>query len=141
MSESPFADQGFVFVKNRSSKELSVTYNGRSVTIPPRGTKGAGGRWMTPRAAEKAIEQNRIMGTEDPMSPGVFQSLVYVEGSDMPSTPIEQSDKAEALDRTLMDPLAQNVQVTLRNTRALRSGVGITNEPTLGAHFTGAAES
>jgi hypothetical protein len=137
MSESPFADQGFVLVLNRSSKELSVTYNGRSVTIPVR---GKGGRWMTARAAEKAIEQNRIMGTEDPLQPGIFETLVYVDGSQMDSSPIEQSDKAEALDRRMMEPGRQNVQVTLRNTRALRSGVGITNEPTLGAHFTGAAE-
>jgi hypothetical protein len=137
MSESPFADQGFVFVKNRSSKELSVTYNGRSVTLPPR---GKGGRWMTPAAAAKAIEQNRVMGTEDPMAPGIFDSLVYVDGTSMPSDAIEQSDKAEALDRRMMDPLAQNVQITLRSTRALRSGVGISNEPTLGAHFTGASE-
>lgn len=139
--ESHFADQGMVLVRNRSSKELSVTYNGRSVTIPPRATKGTIGRWMTPAAAQKAIEQNRVMGTEDPMQPGVFESLVYVEGSEMPSTPIEQSDKAEAIDRRLMDPAAQNVQVTLRNTRALRSGIGITNDPNLGAHFTGAGES
>lgn len=135
--DSHFADQGFVLVKNRTTQELSCTYNGRSVSIPPR---GKGGRWMTPMAAQKAIEQNRKMGTEDPLSPGVFESLVYVEGSDMPSTATEQSTAGEALDRRMMEPAKQSVQITKRNTRAMRTEVG-TKEPTLGAHFTGVSET
>jgi hypothetical protein len=137
MDGSHFADQGFVLVANRSSKELSVTYNGRSVGIPPRPHPG---RWMTPAAAQKAIEQNRVMGTEDPMNTGSFDTLVYVVGSDMATDPIEQSDKAEALDRSLMDPARQNVQVTLRNKNRVRQDAGLSQrQPTLGAHFTGSA--
>lgn len=133
MMETHFADGGFVMVKNRTTAPLSVTYNGRSVTIPP---YGKGGRWMAPAAAQKAIEQNRLMGTEDPLNYHDFESLVYVEGSDMPSDQIEQSEKIEAIDRSLLPPDAQNVTVvTVR-----RPMSGRDQEPTLGAHFTGASE-
>lgn len=132
MQESHFAEQGFVLVKNRSSKALNVTYNGRSTEIPPR----PGGRFMTPMAAQKAIEQNRVMGTEDPLSPGNFESLVYVEGSDMPSGPREQSDKAEALDRTQL--AAKDVVIVDRNARRIKGDLNPNNVETLGAHFTGA---
>lgn len=130
MMETHFADGGFVMVKNRTATPLSVTYNGRSVSIPP---YGKGGRWMAPAAAEKAIEQNRRMGTEDPLNPKDFESLVYVEGSAMPSEPIEQSTSIEALDRSMLPPDAQNVTVvTVRRPMSQRD-----QDPTLGAHFTG----
>lgn len=123
-----------VLVKNRTARELTVTYNGRSVGIPP---YGKGGRWMSAAAAEKGLAQNRRMGTEDPMDPRQFESLLYVEGSEMPSDAIEQSDKIEALDRSLLPPDAQNPQVvTVRRPMSPRD-----HTPTQGAHFTGAADN
>lgn len=110
-----------VEVHNRSSKEIGVRYDGETIAIPPHGMVH-----MTPAAARKAIEQNRVMGTEDPYAPGSFQSLVYVVGKgfkDMPTEPIEQSDAVEALNRKELPADVQNVAVNkFRSVRPERVG-------------------
>jgi hypothetical protein len=114
-----------VEVHNRSSKPIGVRYDGETIEIPGRGMVH-----MTPAAAKKAIEQNRIMGTEDPYSPQSFETLVFVVGKGfkaMPSDPIEQSEKIEALNREELPPEAQNVNMnTFRSVRPVRPSMGET---------------
>jgi hypothetical protein len=103
--QNHFADpRQFVKVVNRTSKPLKVTFDGRSAIIDPY----PGYLFMTGMAADKALGQNRRMGTEDPLDPREFVSLLGVEGWErFPVDPIEQSQEIESLDRRLLPPEAQ----------------------------------
>lgn len=107
----PYAT-GFVKVVNRTALDLSVTYNGRACAIPAHGFV-----YMSKAAAEKAVFQNRIMGTEDPYSPSRFQSKVFVEGWKMDEAPIDKlPDAVEALDRSLLPADRQNPKLIQHGT-------------------------
>lgn len=108
MNEHHFADAAFVRVVNRTSKPLTVTYNGRQAKVPPY----PGHIYMTAVAAEKAVQQNRRLGTEDPYNPRDFESLLGVEGwSRFPCTPVEQSTAVEAANRSLLPADVQHVEL------------------------------
>lgn len=131
MSAQHFAT-GFVLVGNRSDKDITVTYDGRSVVVPANGTCH-----MSPAAAQKAVQQARIFGTEDPYSPGSFQSYLYVEGWDLPRTKVKyDQSKLEALDRSLLPPDRQN-PVAVNHGRAKRTDVGDTFPVTADVTFAG----
>lgn len=100
----------FVLVGNRTSKTLSVTFDGKSWPLPPYPEVVA-----VPRpVAEWAARQHRVNGTENPWNPVDVESLIYVKsakgelkfGSD---TPREQSDAIESLDRSMLPPDRQTV--------------------------------
>lgn len=104
---------GFVKVGNRSDRDLTVTYDGRSCVVPARGFA-----FMSEAAARRAVFQARIMGTENPYNPEEFQSYLYVEGWKLPSEPIKfDQSKEETLDRSLLPPDRQKV------TKVTHSGV------------------
>jgi hypothetical protein len=97
----------FVRVGNRTSKPLTVVYDGKSWPLPPYPET----RDVPRCVAEAACRQHPVMGTEDPYAPLGVDLLVYVEGTDQPSTPIEQSDAIERLDRSQLPLSAQTVEV------------------------------
>lgn len=98
----------WVEVGNRTSKLLTVTYDGKQWTLPPYPKTVA----MPRIVAEAACRQHPVMGTEDPYSPQLVDLLVYVVGNTkFDATPIEQSTALERLDRSQLAPDAQVVQV------------------------------
>jgi len=95
---------GFVKVGNRSDQDITVTYDGRSCVIPKNGFV-----FMSEAAAQRAIYQARIMGTEDPYAPDTFDSYLYVDGWNLPTTPIKyDQSKLECLDRSQLPPDRQH---------------------------------
>jgi hypothetical protein len=62
-------------------------------------------------AAERAIRQNPVMGTEDPLNPNAFESLVAVPDWGHDYSPLQQSDAIERLDRSQMSGDAQTAIV------------------------------
>lgn len=124
MDSTHFAT-GFVRVGNRSDRDITVTYDGRSCVVPANGFA-----FMSEPAAKRAVFQARIWGTENPYNPEEFQSYLYVEGWKLPTDPIKyDQSKEEALDRTMLPADRQKV------TRVTHSGVrpelggGQMNEP------------
>lgn len=104
---------GFIKVSNRSDKDITVTYDGRSCVVPARGFA-----FMSEAAAKRAIFQGRIMGTENPYNPEDFQSYLTVEGWKLPTAPVKyDQSKEETLDRSQLPADRQKV------TRVSHSGV------------------
>lgn len=110
--ESNFAFD-VVEVGNRTRQPLTVQYDGKSFVLPPfPATKE-----LPKVVADRALQQHVIMGTEDPFNPKRFETLVYVKGwknaygEEWPSTPAEQSDAIERIDRSLCDPDRQEAEV------------------------------
>jgi hypothetical protein len=94
----------YVSLVNRSSKVLEGTWDGRSYKLTP-------GKHSFPEAmAVKFKEQNPIMGSLDPYSLDL-DYLIGIEEHGDPLTPIEQSTKAELLDRSKMDSVAALAEV------------------------------
>lgn len=98
---------------NRSSKPLTIHFDGKSFVLPPfPATKE-----LPKIVADRALQQHVIMGTEDPFNPKCFQSLVYVKGwkngygEEWPATAAEQSKAIERIDRSLCDPDRQEAEV------------------------------
>ena len=88
----------FVQIVNRTKENLSVMFDGRRHLLVP------GINTVPSVLVAPAKRQNRVMGTEDPLNPLDFESLVGVPDVD-DCSPQEQSKKVEALDRSLMvDP-------------------------------------
>lgn len=62
-------------------------------------------------AAERAKRQNPVMGTEDPLNPAAFETLIAVPDWGDDYSPLVQSESIERLDRSLMDVDAQKAVV------------------------------
>lgn len=121
--------QDFVTVGNRSSKPLSVTFDGRSWKLPPYPATVS----MHPVVAQQAVRQHPIMGSEDPYNAMDCDYLVYVKEWKLPSKPIEQSEKVERLDRSLLPPDAQKVTLTEhRRPRSVRDPISAENTQFVG---------
>ena len=106
---------------NRTKGPLSVTFDGRQHVLKP-------GANHVPRAlVMMAYHQHRIMGTEDPLNPRDFQSLVGCAEMRHPVTPIEQSEAIEALDRSLVVGAGDKAEVITvgRGGRKFRSAVAV----------------
>lgn len=98
---------------NRSSKPLTVQYDGKQFVLPPYPRT----KELPKIVADRALQQHVIMGTEDPFNPKCFRSLVYVKGwkdgyrEPWPDRPAEQSDSIERIDRSLCDTDRQEAEV------------------------------
>lgn len=80
---------------NRTSKPLTVRYDGIDYTIEP------GENPAFPRVMVKyAKDQNPLMGSEHPFDPNRFVSLVGVKGTKDDCAPIEQSSAPQRIDRS-----------------------------------------
>lgn len=97
----------FVRVGNRTSKALTVTYDGKTWMLPPYPET----RDVPRCVAEAACRQHPLMGTEDRYNPRAVDLLVYVDGTAHPRSPIEQSKALERFDRSTFGFEAQDVQV------------------------------
>ena len=62
-------------------------------------------------AAERAKRQNPVMGTEDPLNPSAYETLIACPEWGDDYSPLEQSDAIERLDRSLLAPELQNIDV------------------------------
>lgn len=115
----------FVEIGNRTSKPLSVTYDGKQWTLPP-----FPARIHVPRiVADVACRQHPRMGTENVWNPQEIELLVYVPAwGSMPSTAIEQSASLERIDRKTLPADRQKTELRdmqYRPTRAMdASGLG-----------------
>ena len=108
----------FVQIVNRSKGDLSVMYDGRRYTLTP------GANTVPSFLVGPAKRQNRVMGTEDPLNPLDFESLIGSPDVDDCSAK-EQSKKMEALDRTLMvDPKRRGAKVVKTGRGHSRAMVG-----------------
>jgi len=86
---------------NRTKGMLKCTFDGTDIPIKPGKNHG-----FPAVAVPYAKGQNRVMGSTHPFSPTLFESLVGVEGTKDPITPIEQSDDIEVFDRSKLGGLA-----------------------------------
>lgn len=68
-------------------------------------------------AAERAIRQNPVMGTEDPYSPQTFESLVACPAWNQDYSFRQQTDAIERLDRSQLPEALQKVNVVAANGR------------------------
>lgn len=102
----------YVTLVNRTSKVLEGTWDGRSYKINP------GKNSFPETIAVKFKEQNPVMGSLDPYSMDRVYLLGILEYND-PIDPIEQSDKAELLDRSRMDSIAGKAEVIKTNVARL----------------------
>lgn len=93
-----------VTVVNRSSHPLTATFNGKHYVLQPGENK------YPLVVAFAARRQNPRMGSEHPMNPNRFDSLVGIVEHGDPITPLEQSDAIERMDRS---KLAANLQGTI----------------------------
>jgi hypothetical protein len=78
------------------------------------GSGPAGTVFMEPLpyfAAERAKRQNPVLGTEDPMNPNAFETLIAVPEWGDDYSPLEQSEAIERIDRSLLAPEFQNIEV------------------------------
>lgn len=111
----------FIEIGNRTSKTLTVTYDGKQWVLPPYPAKV-----MVPRiVADVACRQHPRMGTENPYSPREYELLVYVPTWDQDATPIEQSKAVERLDRSQLPKDRQNPELRdqkYKPSRAMDSG-------------------
>lgn len=99
-----------VTVVNRTSRPVEGIFDGKRTIIGPHKRIP-----MLATAAEMLKRQNPVMGTEDPFDPRSPDFLVGIEewGDDI--TPIEQSDKLERFDRSLVpDGGSKAVELNLR---------------------------
>lgn len=105
------ASFGFVTVGNRTSLPLTVTFDGKQWTLPPYPAV-----CQAPIAvARAACRQFPLMGSEDPYNPLDCTLLVYVREwmeheHRMSDQPLEQSDKLERIDRSMLPSDLQNVE-------------------------------
>jgi len=107
----------FVQIVNRSPETLSVMYDGKRYQLQP-GTNTVPSFLVGP-----AKRQNRVMGTEDPLNPLDFESLIGVPDVD-DCSPKKQSKAVEALDRKLMvDPARRKAKVVKTGRGTSRSMV------------------
>lgn len=105
----------WVQLGNRTSKVLTVVYDGKSWELPPFPAVNK----VPQIVASKAIDQHPLMGSEDPSNPTYFTSLVYVRGwqiggQPMAEDPIEQSDAIERIDVSMLDPERQKGREIVR---------------------------
>jgi hypothetical protein len=111
MSEQQW--MGLIKVVNRVKRPLSITWDGKSITVPPLGSVN-----VPPIAADKGLQQNRIPGTEDPYNARAFKSYLGVPDWGTDCEPIDKESTAqESLDRSLLPPDAQKV-TALRSEKA-----------------------
>lgn len=102
---------GFVALGNRTSKPLTVTFDGKSWILPPYPEVIP----VPPPVATWAARQHRLMGSENPFNALDVEYLVYAKDAKgklwtgMSDAPIEQSDKSESLDRSMLPPDRQDV--------------------------------
>src|SRR5882672_10432759 len=94
----------YVTLINRTSKVLFGTWNGIQHSIAP------GKNSFPDTLAQKFKDQNPIKGTEDPFTLEK-QYLLGIEENNDPTTPIEQSDKVELLDRSKLTGIAGKAEV------------------------------
>ena len=108
--------QDFVTVHNRTTTPREVRFDGQTGIIPPHPAIVQ----MSRIAADRAFQQNRIPGTEDPYNPADFQSYIGI-AEWQPRCPIDPigvtTDKIEALDRSLLPPDRQKT-TTVQHGRA-----------------------
>lgn len=96
---------------NRTTHQLVCTFDGEQLTIEPGENPG-----FPAVAVPYAKEQNPIMGTQDPLRPSVRKYLVGVKptkgvDSNDDVSPIEQSDKVELLDRSLIRGIGRHATI------------------------------
>lgn len=96
MPDYDFDPGDVVQLVNRSSKDLELRFNGRTVVFHP------GVNHVNETYARLARRKFLVAGTEDPQVPGKGVMLVGVEKWGDPITPQEQSDAVEAFDRNLI---------------------------------------
>jgi hypothetical protein len=94
--------QETVTLVNRTKAPLKVTFDGQDIPIAPGPNHG-----FPAIAVRHAKAQNPRMGTQHPFDPTRFESLVGVDGTTDPITPLEQSDAVELLDRSKLGGLAE----------------------------------
>ena len=80
---------------NRTSKVLSVRFDGRDYPIDPGENLGFPRTWVW-----YAKQQNKRMGSEHLYDPNQYVSLVGVKDTKDDCSPIEQSDAPQCLDRS-----------------------------------------
>lgn len=94
---------GLIEVVNRVNRPLSIRFDGKSITVPALGSVK-----VPPIVADKGVQQNPLMGSEDPYNARAFISLLGVPEWKMDCTPLEKDSKAEErIDRSLLPPDAQ----------------------------------
>lgn len=99
--------QETVTLINRTGKALKCTFDGMDIPIAPGVNYG-----FPAVAVSYAKAQNVVRGSMHPFSPTHFESLVGVEGSKDPVTPLEQNTKTdELLDRSKFGGLAHQAVV------------------------------
>ena len=100
--------QDFVTVHNRTPHPREVRYDGQTGIIPPYPAFVK----MSKIAADRAVVQNRIPGTENPYNDSEFQSYIGVaEWADRcPIGPIAEQPASESLDRSQLPPDRQNIR-------------------------------
>lgn len=102
----------FVQLGNRTSKALTVTFDGKSWPLPPYPAVIL----VPPPVATWAFRQHRKLGTENPWNPLDVEYLVYVKDAnnkliwDSTDTPCEQSTAIESIDRSMLPPDLQEVK-------------------------------
>jgi hypothetical protein len=110
-----------VEIGNRTSKPLTVTYDGKQWTLPPYPHKVS----MPRIVADVACRQHPRMGTESPYNPRDYTLLVAVEAWGHDSSPIEQSDSVERLDRSQLPKDRRNPELRQMQYRPVRDGEGL----------------
>lgn len=94
MPDYDFDPGDVVTLINRSSQNLELRFNGRTIVLTP------GANHVNEAYARLARRKFFVMGTEDPQVPGKATLLVGVEAWGDPITPQEQSDAIEVIDRS-----------------------------------------
>jgi hypothetical protein len=129
-----------VEIVNRTSKPLTVRYDGQDITIPPGYTPGVDGKpgvrikdqhIMVPRLIiPYALNQNVLMGSEDPQSPSHFDSLVgFIEPKEKKTrwyhdvTYVEQTEELTRV--PLREYLEDDPQVTDIKVRGRKIDAGV----------------
>jgi hypothetical protein len=87
-----------VTLVNRTSKRIEGTFDGRTYVLGPHEAKP-----MLANAAEKVMEQNPQMGSEDPADPRSPEFLCGVKEWGHDISPLEQTDAIERFDRSLVE--------------------------------------
>lgn len=88
-----------VTVVNRTSKPLSFMFDGKMYILKPGKNYG-----LVESLAGHAKSKFPAMGTEDPYDPTSFICLIGVEEWGDATTPLEQTDAVERLDRSMLPP-------------------------------------
>jgi hypothetical protein len=112
---------------NRTSKPLTVRYDGRKETIAPGENPG-----FPKEAVLYAKRQNPLMGSEDPENP-TMSGTQYLVGVKVKAgerqtddiSPLEQSDAIERFDKKLLRPLRKGEKEVVRPLRNSRASVSV----------------